>query len=91
MIKISEMFTMKDKKFQFQTEEEMKYDLDILYEFTEDYLIIEDGFVEDLSVNSCVISWNRIEVLIKVKKSNGFAHTITWKVLEESTANYLER
>jgi hypothetical protein len=84
MIKISEMFTMKDKKFQFQTEEEMKDDLDVLYEFIEDYLIIEDGFVEDLSVNGCVISWNRIEALIKVKKSNGFNHTITWKIVEDN-------
>jgi hypothetical protein len=83
MIKISEMFTMKDKKFQFETDEQMMDSLDILYEFTEDYLIIEDGFVEDLSVNGCVISWNRQEALIKVKKSNGFTHTITWKIVEE--------
>jgi len=84
MIKISEMFTMKDKKFQFQTEEEMKDDLDVLYEFIEDYLIIEDGFVEDLSTNGCVISWNRIEALIKVKKSNGFTHIISWKIVEDN-------
>ena len=77
------MFTIKDKKFQFETDEQMMDSLDILYEFTEDYLIIEDGFVEDLSVNGCVISWNRIEALIKVKKSNGFTHTITWKIMEE--------
>jgi hypothetical protein len=84
MIKISEMFTMKDKKFQFETEEQMLDELDVLYEFTEDFMIIEDGFIEDFNDKSCVISWNRQEALIKVKKTNGYNHTIVWKIIEEN-------